>query len=80
MTRRLSEGERDILRELDGDYWGEEGTGDEHGGVADIWEAIWRDLDAMRENRRRWEDHERESFPAALRTEAMQRELWGPPY
>ncbi len=74
MTRQLTNGERDILRELaaDAEGWTDEQTLD----ALDIGERILRelraDLDAALDNERRLLEHERERIAAMMAAEAAQ--------
>ncbi len=81
MGRLLTDGEQDILRELNADSFEDDATADALNVEADVIAEIYRDLDAARENQRLLEDHEQAHMAALLATETVQMVLWdGAPF
>ncbi len=78
----LSEGERDILRELAADADGWMDAADECAdSEEDILAELRADLDAARDNERRRQEHEREATAVMMAAEATQAAVWHePPY
>ncbi|MDP9378910.1 MAG: hypothetical protein M3Q29_01945 [Chloroflexota bacterium] len=74
MTRQLTDGERDILRELaaDAEGWTDESAADDLHSEASILAELRADLDAARDNERRLREHEAARIAAMLATEATQ--------
>ncbi len=81
MGRTYTDGELDVMCELNADGWTDEATADSLDVEADVIAEIYRDLDAARENQRLLEDHERAHMAALLATETVQMVLWdGAPF
>lgn len=81
MGRIFTDGEQDILSELNADSWTDEVTADALDCEADVLAEIYCDLDAARENQRLLEDHEQAHMAALLATETVQMVLWdGAPF
>ncbi len=84
MTRQLTDGEQDILREqaADADGWTE--AVDAFDAVdmeADLLRELYADFDAARDNERYLQEHERERIAAMMAAEATQAAVWDtPPY
>ncbi len=76
MGRPLSEGQMDIVRELNADGWTDDAVADGLDCGADVLTEIYRDLDAARCNQRRLEEHEQAHIAAMLATEQAQAALW----
>ncbi len=79
MAKGLTDGEREIMAELaaDADGWYDEVTADDLDAQADIMAEIFAELDALRANKRRWDEQAQAAFAAMLATPAMRAELWG---
>ncbi len=84
MTRQLTDGEQDILREqaADADGWTEAVDAfDAVDTEADLLRELYADFDAVRDNERRLLEHERERIAAMMAAEATQAAVWHqPPY
>ncbi len=81
MTRQLTDGERDILRELAADAEGWTEAAETLVTEEDILRELYADLDAARDNERRLQAHERERIAAMMAAEATPAATWDqPPY
>ncbi len=79
--RALTDGERDILRELaaDADGCADEQTPDALDIDVAIIAELYADIEAARDNERRLQGHERERLAAMMAAEAAEAAVWDQP-
>ncbi len=81
MARQLTDGEQDVLLELAADAEGWTEAAETLVTEEDILAELRADLDAARDNERRWQEHERERIAAMMAAEATRAAVWHePPY
>ncbi len=79
MARTLTDGEVEILTELNAEAFEDATIVDMLDCEADIIAEIYADLDAARENKRLLQEHEQAHIAAMLATDVAQAALWNSP-